>query len=400
MKTWMLLFFAAFSGSIFSHSHLIVFKVEDKSIPCRIELKTDVQWEIVNGVERIPIEIKWRKDSTFKSSLPLFNTYFEGKKEKGILTGEWVDPTRTGDYRIPFQIVNNKIREFDTKVHIPVHAKYKIVFEDDSVPAILDMAVVREEFVVYGTVLTETGDYRYLQGEPFENNMFYLSAFDGTHLFYLAGQLVDNKIEGVFMSGKHYMAKFTGEADATFELRKADELTWMKNPKETLELKLNTDIKTERSFGENDWKGKVTLVQIMGTWCPNCTDESRFVKSMYEKYHAQGLEVVPVSFERGSDKQVAFTRINSQAKQMALPYPVYLGSGADSPQKAASIVFSQLNHVMSFPTLILSGKDGKVKKVWTGFYGPGTGVYYKEHTAEIEDAVLRLLRKDCYTKIA
>ena len=393
MKTWMLLFFAAFSGSIFSQSHLIVFKVEDKSIPCRIELKTDVQWEIVNGAERIPIEIKWGKDSTFKSSLPLFNTYFEGKKEKGIVTGDWVDPTRTGDYRIPFQIVNNKIREFDTKVHIPIHLKYKIVFEDDSVPAVLDMAVVREEYVVYGTVLTETGDYRYLQGEPFENNRFYLSAFDGTHLFYLAGQLVDNKIEGVFMSGKHYTAKFKGEADATFDLRKADELTWMKNPKEVLNLKLNSDVKTERSFGEKDWKGKVTLVQIMGTWCPNCTDESRFVKSMYEKYHVQGLEVVPVSFERGTDKQVAFTRINSQAKQMTLPYPVYLGSGADSPQKAAAIVFSQLNHVMSFPTLILIGKDGKVKKVWTGFYGPGTGVHYTEHTKEIENALLNELNR-------
>jgi len=138
----------------------------------------------------------------------------------------------------------------------------------------------------------------------------------------------------------------------------------------------------------------VTLVQIMGTWCPNCTDESRFVKSMYEKYHVQGLEVVPVSFERGTDKQVAFTRINSQAKQMALPYPVYLGSGADSPQKAAAIVFAQLNHVMSFPTLILIGKDGKVKKVWTGFYGPGTGIHYTEHTKEIEQALL----KEMYVK--
>jgi thiol-disulfide isomerase/thioredoxin len=394
MKTWMLLFFAAFNGSVFSQSHLIVFKVEDKSIPCRIELKTDVQWEIVNGAERIPIEIKWGKDSTFKSSLPLFNTYFEGKKEKGILTGEWVDPTRTGDYRIPFQIIGNKIREFDTKVHIPVHLKYKIVFEDDSIPAILDMAVVKEEYVVYGTVLTETGDYRYLQGEPFENNRFYLSAFDGTHLFYLAAQLVDNKIEGVFMSGKHYMAKFKGEADANFELREADELTWMKNPKDVLKLKLDADAKTERSFGEKDWKEKVTLVQIMGTWCPNCTDESRFVKSMYEKYSGQGLQVVPVSFERGTDKKVSFTRINSQAKQMALPYPVYLGSGADSPQKAAAIVFSQLNHVMSFPTLILIGKDGMVKKVWTGFYGPGTGVHYIEHTKEIEKALL----KEMYVK--
>ena len=394
MKAWMLLFFAAFSWSIFSQSHLIVFKVEDESIPCRIELKSDVQWEIVNGAERIPIEIKWGKDSTFKTSLPLFNTYFEGKKEKGILTGEWVDPTRTGDYRIPFQIVNNKIREYDTKVHVPVHLKYKIVFEDDTVPAILNIDLVKGEHVVYGTVLTETGDYRYLQGEPLDSNRFYLSAFDGTHLFYLSGQFADNKVEGVFMSGKHYSAKFTGEVNANFELREADELTWMKNPKEVLKLKLNSDDKTERSFGEKDWKGKVTLVQIMGTWCPNCTDESRFVKSMYEKYAAQGLQVVPVSFERGSDKQVSFTRINSQAKQMALPYPVYLGSGAESPQKSAAIVFSQLNHVMSFPTLILVGKDGKVKKVWTGFYGPGTGVHYIEHTAEIEDAVLRFLRKD------
>lgn len=393
MKAWMLLFLAAFSGTVFSQSHLIVFKVEDKSIPCRIDLLSESRWEIVNGVERIPIDIKWGKDSTFTSGLPLFNTYFEGKKEKGIVTGEWVDPTRTGDYRIPFQIVNNKIRGFDTKVHVPVHAKYKIVFEDDTVPAILDMAAVREEFVVYGTVLTETGDYRYLQGEPFENNRFYLSAFDGTHLFYLAGQLIDNKIQGIFMSGKHYSAKFTGEVDDNFKLRKADELTWMKNPKETLSLKLNTDAKTERSFGEKDWKGKVTLVQIMGTWCPNCTDESRFVKSMYEKYHTQGLEVVPVSFERGTDKQVAFTRINSQAKQMALPYPVYLGSGADSPQKAAALVFEQLNHVMSFPTLILIGKDGKVKKVWTGFYGPGAGVHYSEHTKEIENALLNELNR-------
>lgn len=389
MKAWMLLFFAAFSGSVYAQSHLIVFKIEDKSIPCRIELKTDVQWEIVNGAERIPLEIKWGKDSTFTSSLPLFNTYFEGKKEKGILTGEWVDPSRSGDYRIPFQIMKFKSRDFDTKVHIPLHLKYKIVFEDDTVPAILDMAIVKEEYMIFGTVMTETGDYRYLQGEPFENNRFYLSAFDGTHLFYLAGHLEDDKIDGIFMSGKHYLAKFTGIADANFELRKADELTWMKDSKETLKLKVSTDEKTERSFGEKDWKGKVTLVQIMGTWCPNCTDESRFVKSMYAKYSSQGLQVVPVSFERGTDKKVAFTRINSQAKQMALPYTVYLGTGADSPQKAAAIVFAQLNHVMSFPTLILIGKDGKVKKVWTGFYGPGTGVHYVEHTKEIENALLK-----------
>lgn len=394
MRIWMFLLFACVSETLFGQSHLIVFQVEEKNIPCRIELLTDSRWEIVNGAERIPIDIKWEKDSTFKSSLPLFNTYFEGKKEKGVITGHWVDPTRTGDYRIPFYLAKNKVRDFDTSKHMPVHLRFRIVFDDDTIPAVLDMAVVKEENQMVGTVLTETGDYRYLQGEPIDNNRFYLSAFDGTHLFYLAGQLVDNKIQGIFMSGKHYLGKFTGEEDANYQLRSADALTWMKDASECLNLKVFENQKTERSFGEKDWKGKVTLVQIMGTWCPNCTDESRFVKAMYEKYHIQGLEVVPVSFERGSDKQVAFTRINSQAKQLALPYAVYLGSGADSPQKTAALVFSQLNHVMSFPTLILIGKDGKVKKVWTGFYGPGTGVHYAEHIAEIEDAVLRLLRKD------
>lgn len=393
MKFWVFLFFAFFGGMIYGQSHLIVFQFEEKNIPCRIELLTDSRWEIVNGAERIPIDVKWEKDSTFTSSLPLFNTYFKGKKEQGKVTGEWVDPSRTGDYRIPFYIMKNKVREFDTKVHVPVHARYKIVFEDDTVPAVLDMAVVREEFVIYGTVLTETGDYRYLQGEPFENNRFYLSAFDGTHLFYLAGQLSDNKIQGIFMSGKHYLGKFTGEEDAKYQLRNADELTWMKDASEYLNLKVYGNEKTERTFGEKDWKGKVTLVQIMGTWCPNCTDESRFVKTLFQKYHEKGLEVVPVSFERGSDKKVSFTRINSQAKQLDLPYPVYLGAGADSPQKSAALVFEQLNHVMSFPTLILIGRDGKVKKVWTGFYGPGTGVHYEEHTAEIERALKLFLNQ-------
>lgn len=372
----------------------LMFQVEGKQIPCRIEYVTDSNWNIVNGQERIAIEMKWKEDSTFTASLPLFNTYFEGKAEKGVLTGNWVDPTRSGDYRIPFSIHRTPPPPLTDNMHALVSLRYKIVFDDDSIPAVLEMRYeARLNGPLTGTVLTETGDYRYLQGVMGENNMFYLSAFDGTHLFYLEGQLVNQNIENAsFYSGRHYHVGFKGTIDSSYELRKADALTWMKNPNEPLVLKVNSDAKTERKFGDKDWKGKVTLVQIMGTWCPNCTDESRFVSSLYQEFQKDGLQVVPVSFERGTDYVAAYTRIESQAKQLQLPYPVYLGTGSDSPQKSAALTFAQLNHVMSFPTLILINKEGKVEKVWTGFYGPGTGRHYLEHTEEIRKAVKRSLR--------
>jgi peroxiredoxin len=378
----------------YSQSYTLMFQVEGKQIPCRIDRVSKSNWTLVNGEEKINLEMKWKEDSSFTASLPLFNTYFEGKSEGGKLSGNWVDPTRSGDYRIPFQILPTGYFENDVAVHSPIKLRYKVVFDDDSIPAILEMNYMNGTHVdLFGTVLTETGDYRYLQGYMMADNLFYLSAFDGTHLFYLEGQLVNQNIEnGAFYSGRHYHVGFKGTVDSSYELRKADALTWMKNPNEALSLKVKSNATTERAFGEKDWKGKVTLVQIMGTWCPNCTDESRFVSTLYQEFQKEGLQVVPVSFERGTDYSAAFTRITSQSKQLNLPYAIYLGYGADSPQKSAALTFSQLNHVMSFPTLILINKEGKVEKVWTGFYGPGTGKHYTEHTEEIRKAVKRSLR--------
>lgn len=377
-----------------AQSYTLMFQVEGKQIPCRMERVSKSNWNIVNGEERIAIELKWKEDSTFTASLPLFNTYFEGKSEQGVLSGNWVDPTRSGDYRIPFRLERSGRFESNASKQTNIKLRYKIVFDDDSVPAVLEMNYQNGVNVdLFGTVLTETGDYRYLQGFMMDNNLFYLSAFDGTHLFYLEGQLVNQFIENAsFYSGRHYHVGFKGTVDSSYELRKADALTWMKNPNESLALKVKSNAQTERTFGEKDWKGKVTLVQIMGTWCPNCTDESRFVSGLYQEFQKDGLQVVPVSFERGTDYAAAFTRIESQAKQLNLPYPVYLGYGSDSPQKTAALTFAQLNHVMSFPTLILINKEGKVEKVWTGFYGPGTGKHYTEHTEEIRKAVKRSLR--------
>ena len=59
--------------------------------------------------------------------------------------------------------------------------------------------------------------------------------------------------------------------------------------------------------------------------------------------------------------------------------------------KNALEVFPYLDKVMSFPTAIYFDKNNIIRKVYTGFYGPGTGQYYEDYTAATETFIERLL---------
>jgi len=50
-----------------------------------------------------------------------------------------------------------------------------------------------------------------------------------------------------------------------------------------------------------------------------------------------------------------------------------------------------LNHIMSYPTSIFLDKKGEIRKIRTGFYGPGTGKYYTEYTQNTNDFIQELL---------
>ncbi|MFM7770613.1 MAG: peroxiredoxin family protein [Bacteroidota bacterium] len=386
------------SNTVAAQNFDLIFELKQDSteIKCRLEMKSLEKWVVVNNSERIEFEVQWSADSSFQAELPLFSTYIKGKKSKGVFKGEWVDPSRKGNYSIPFHLIKTQEKETDTQIHVPIELRFKMKFEDDTIPAILLLHYTNAIHApLYGTVLTETGDYRFLQGEWKQNNVFYLSAFDGTHLFQVEGQLNNKEIiNGVFRSGTHYKVGFSAQIDPSYQLHASNTLTWMKNSTETLKLKVRDEKGTEQSFGLKQWKGKITLVQIMGTWCPNCTDESKFVLELYKKYNALGLNVIPVTFERNGYNAESLKRVQSQAKQLGVPYPIYFGLSSEGPQIAAKETFNQLNHMMSFPTLLLVDQNGLVQRIWTGFYGPATGKQYEEHTKELEFWVDYFLKKN------
>jgi hypothetical protein len=65
-------------------------------------------------------------------------------------------------------------------------------------------------------------------------------------------------------------------------------------------------------------------------------------------------------------------------------------AGTNDKEKAA-LTLPMLNKVVAFPTTIFIGRDGKVKRIHTGFSGPGTGVYYDQFVQHFNEVVNELL---------
>jgi len=137
---------------------------------------------------------------------------------------------------------------------------------------------------------------------------------------------------------------------------------------------------------DGKFQGKVVLVNISGSWCPNCHDEAPFLVSLFEKYRAQGLEIVSLSFEQAAQLENP-ERLRAFIGEYGIHYTVLLPG---EPKELADKVPQALN-LNSFPTTFILGRDGRVRAVHAGFPSPGSGRFYEEAEREITEHVERLL---------
>ena len=129
----------------------------------------------------------------------------------------------------------------------------------------------------------------------------------------------------------------------------------------------------------------------MGTWCPNCMDESAYLSKVYKQYNKKGLEIIALAYERTSDAERAKTNLTRLSKRFNIGYDILL-TGLTGKEKASeSLPF--LNNVMAFPTTIFLDKNHQVKSVYTGFSGPATGKAYEDYTIKTEKLIGELLSK-------
>jgi thiol-disulfide isomerase/thioredoxin len=134
------------------------------------------------------------------------------------------------------------------------------------------------------------------------------------------------------------------------------------------------------------FRGKVVLVNITGSWCPNCHDEAPFLAELYRKYRDQGLEIVALSFEEGEQLKDP-TRLRAFVKKYGIEYTVLLaGEPSEAKEKLA-----QAENWDAWPTTFFLDREGLVRGVHAGFAGRATGELYVEAKQEFVRNVEKLL---------
>jgi len=141
------------------------------------------------------------------------------------------------------------------------------------------------------------------------------------------------------------------------------------------------------------FQGKVVLINITGSWCPNCHDEAPFLAEVYNKYRSKGLEIVALSFEE-ADQVANPTRLRAFIKQNGIKYTVLLGGETNSAKEK----LTQAQNWNAWPTTFFVGRDGLVKGVHAGFPSPGSGELYKRDKEEFISTVEQLLSENQSTR--
>jgi thiol-disulfide isomerase/thioredoxin len=381
-------------GEIQEGPWLLTLQLNDSvALPVNLEMVNDTSVVFINGEERLTATVRFLSQDSLHIIMPYFETGFQARIGQGgnRLDGRWYNYAKE-DYFIPFSAQSGLTDRFcsDASETEISHNRYEIHFSPESVdhyPA-LGLFKVEPSGVVLGTFATETGDYRFLQGGVCEGRL-QLSCFDGSHAFLFNANLSgDSLIDGQFYSGNHWNEPWQGRVNPNYELRDPYTLTEVIDTSALGLTRFIMENGSNLTLNEVRTPGEVSIIQIMGSWCPNCLDESRFFKSLYEEYHSMGLSILPLSFESSAEVGPAYAAIHKLERDLDLPFPIYLGGSRK--KSSASEAIPALNHVMSFPTTIFIDRQGKVRQVHTGFYGPSTGAYYDRYM-EMAHALIRTM---------
>jgi thiol-disulfide isomerase/thioredoxin len=241
-----------------------------------------------------------------------------------------------------------------------------------------------------GTFLTETGDYRYLAGYR-KNDSLQLAAFDGSHVFFFKAAFYSggDSLRGMFYSGNHWSEPWIAGKNPNAVLKHPDSLTRMVHRDSVFHFSFPDINGKVIAYPSAYFSDKITIVQIMGSWCPNCMDETNYLMDLYRQYQSKGLEVVALCFERGDDFQASVKQVTRMKESLHAAYPFLIAGSANKGRALKKL--PMLNHIMSFPTTIYLDRKGRVRKIYTGFYGPSTGKYHDRFKEENQRFIEKLL---------
>lgn len=368
--------------------------MQDQQLPFTFEVfKTNDQFSINlhDGSNIMEMDnIKVANDSVY-FTIGFFDIDIKAKIENNKLTGI-LTKNFAQDYDLPFKATFGKTTRLDNaKADPDFNGKWEIdILKKDGSTFPTIGIFNTDDNLFKGTILSKTGDFRFLEGTS-ENGEFTLYSFDGDNLKIFKAHLEGDLLKGEYWSGKTLHRTFTGKRNENATLPDASKLTYLKEGYDKIAFSFPDLNGNEVTLDDPKYKNKVVILQIFGTWCPNCLDETKFFKQWLDKNNNSDVEIIGLAYEIKPDFEYAKKRVQKMKEKLNVNYDFLIAGTSSSA--AAGKTLPMLNHVMSFPTSIIIDKKGKVRNIHTGFSGPATGDYYLEYTKEFNTLMNQLLEE-------
>ena len=240
-----------------------------------------------------------------------------------------------------------------------------------------------------GTVMTPTGDHRFLEGQV-HGEEAQLSTFAGG-LAYLYKLKVNEhgELEGEMWQGLASHSTVTARRDENATLEGQGPSTELKDKTSRFDFTFRDLDGNEVSLHDEKFRNKVVVVTLGGSWCPNCHDEAVFLVPFYEEYQPKGVEIVALMFERHGEFERAAQAVRGYRKDLGIKFTTLIAGVSDTDE--ASKALPTLSGIYGYPTTIIVDRAGTVRDIHLGFSGPATGRHYEEYVTEFRSLIDTLL---------
>jgi len=348
----------------------------------------------INDKEKIVADLE-QINNNYQIKMPVFNSLFNFSISNDSLVGFWHNYAKSKDYKMPFLATFQGTNISRFKLTCPptsnIEGEWEVTFGNSDSTKYKAVGLFNQNgSALSGTFITETGDYRFLEGIVKKDSLL-LSCFDGSHAFLFKAIHQNKSLIGKFYSGNHYEEQWEAVKNVSFKLQNPDSITSISSDEDIVFSFPNLD-SIIINYPSSEFSNKVTIIQIIGSWCPNCMDETIFLSNLYDQYNKKGLEIICLAYEKPNTFKAKCENLKRLIKHADAKYQFLIAGESSKKEVERTLPF--IKNVTSFPTCIVLDKQGKVKKVHSGFYGPGTNKYYKEYTNEINELIEKLLTEN------
>nr|MBA4167697.1 TlpA family protein disulfide reductase [Chitinophagaceae bacterium] len=309
-------------------------------------------WYIRNAAERMKVDnISAAGDSLF-IQMPVFESEFRIYAGEKYLSGSWIKGGAVKTLVLPFTAVPGKKRFKGIAPAVEnISGRWSVKYDKDSVAGTV-AEFKQSGNIVTGTFLNPTGDYRYLEGIVSSDSL-YLSSFDGSNAFLFKAAISGNTIGGVQLTGATGRKRWSAVKDSAAAISQASAAMHLRPGEDSLHFSFRDIDGKQVSIADDRFKNKVVVVQLMGSWCPNCMDETAFLSDYYNKNRLRGIEVIALAYEYSTDRERSVKSLQKFRHRFDVQYPVLITGVTVLDSLRTEKTLPELTPIKIFPSSIV-----------------------------------------------